>query len=303
MSSVVPSDVLRAATGSDVALQVVEEPIHGSSGAATAEVVRLTETVVTHGQKRPFSVIHKTVRPLSTGRHAEMATRPDHWAYWRREPLAYAAAVLPTGPGFRAPRCFGVHHDTAYLEDVAGGREDPRRAAEGLCRWQATSRVPSVDWLAAHQLEQRIAVTHLDWTTVDADPRAVAMWEARDRLLDELAVLPRVLSHGDYSLGNLIAADDGDTVALDWGTLGAAPAGADLAHLALSSLTDPLPAYLAASLDGPSPDDVSLGYRTTLVLTGSSRLHWMLSNSVPVPAGYVDFLQEHRPPVLRPEHL
>jgi len=131
---------------------------------------------------------------------------------------------------------------------------------------------------------------------MDADPRAVRIWNARQTLLDELAAVPRALSHGDLHLGNLVAVG-GDTVAFDWGQLGFAPVGADLAHLALSALTDPSPAYLAAVGNAFPHDAVLLGYRTTLALTGASRLHWMLSNQINVPVRYVDFIWTHRPPL------
>jgi hypothetical protein len=298
VSVLLPPDVLRAATGTSVVEHVSERPIRGSSGAATGEVFRLVGAVTIQGESRPFSLIRKTVRPLTSGLHAEASKSPDHWAYWRREPLAYEAKVPPAGPGLRAPRCFGVHLDTVYLEDVTGPPQDPDRAAHHLGRWQVTAKPPSVPWLCGHQLEQRIAVTDLDWSGTEGDRRAVDIWEARNALLDELGRAPRVLSHGDYSLGNLIS-DGDDTVAIDWGTVGIAPAGADLAHLALSSLTDPLPAYLAASRNGPPADDVLLGYQTTMALTGASRLHWMLNSQADVPHHYVDFLWAHRPPLLR----
>jgi aminoglycoside phosphotransferase (APT) family kinase protein len=41
--------------------------------------------------------------------------------------------------------------------------------------------------------------------------------------------VPVVVCHGDFHIGNLIAGDHVTTV-LDWGTLGAGPAGADLAN-------------------------------------------------------------------------
>ena len=59
----------------------------------------------------------------------------------------------------------------------------------------------------------------------------------------ELDALPRVLSHGDYSLGNLIDAGE-DVVALDWATVGWEPIGFDLGHLALSAGADPTEAWL-----------------------------------------------------------
>jgi hypothetical protein len=169
-----PPDVLRAATGVPVAEHVCERPLLGSSGAATAEVVRLAGSVSLHGESRSFSIIGKSVRPVTSGRHAEASKRCDH-----------------------------------------------------------------------------------------------------------------------------LIADEDDTVAIDWGTVGVAPAGADLAHLALSSLADPMPAYLRASSAGPAEQDVLLGYQTTMALTGAIRLHWMLSNQVPVPDDYVDFVWAHRPRQLR----
>lgn len=111
-----------------------------------------------------------------------------------------------------------------------------------------------------------------------------------------------MLSHGDFSVGNLIA-NGGDTVAIDWGTVGVAPIGADLAHLALSSLTDRSPAYVDASHGEIPADAVLLGYQTTMALTGASRLHWMLNNQVDVPDHYVDFLWTHRPELLRRKML
>jgi hypothetical protein len=60
--------------------------------------------------------------------------------------------------------------------------------------------------------------------------------------------------------------------------------------LALSTLDDLLAHYLAG-LDGRfEPDAVRAGYRTTMALTGASRVHWMRSHGVEVPPGYEDFI-------------
>lgn len=299
MTTSLPDEVVRAATGVGSArvADLAERPLRAGSGAATREVVRLSGTVTVAGRADTFSLVRKTVRQLSRGRHAEASKRLDHWAFWLREPLAYASGVLPSGPGLRAPRCFGVDRDTVYLEDVVGPQQAPDPAAEHLGRWQAGATVPSYPWLAGHQLEQRLAVTELDWSSLDVDPRAVAIWEARAALLDGLDAVPRVLSHGDYSVGNLLSVRD-HTVALDWAGLGVSPAGADLAHLALSSLTDLSAIYLDAARGRLPAVDVLRGYRSTMALTGASRLHWMLTRGVDVPDGYVDFLWEHRPRTL-----
>jgi len=280
----------------------VEEPITNGTGAATGEVVRVTgELELSDGRTQHFRLVRKTVGPvLTSGPHAQTATKPDHWAYWRREPLAYGAGLLPRGPGLTAPRCFGVEGDTVYLEDVQGGRETAQRAAYNLGRWHASAgEPPDYAWLAGHQLQQRVEVSDLDWTTVDADPRAELLWDARWDLLDALRNVPHVLSHGDYHLENLLARSE-ETVALDWSTVGRSPVGADCAHLALSTLAEEvLDVYLDA-LGGHYPlDAATLGYRATLVLVGASRVHWMLRTGVPVPDGYVDLIWNHRPASLR----
>ena len=156
-----------------------------------------------------------------------------------------------------------------------------------------TAELPKVGWLATDQLAQRLAVTELDWSAVDADWRAVAIWEARSRLLDRLDGIARVLSHGDFGTGNLVHCG-GDTVVLDWGTLGSAALGSDLAYLALSTLTDLGTDYLAGLGQHSTADVAMIGYRATLSLVGTSRLHWMLTAGARVPTGYLDFIWEHR---------
>jgi hypothetical protein len=104
---------------------------------------------------------HGNVQPLTGGRHAAAASDPRHWAYWRREPLAYAAGLLPSGPGLSAPRCYGVVDDVVYVADVTGQAESPAVAARRLGAWQAATAVPDVPWLSGHQLAQRIAVSSL----------------------------------------------------------------------------------------------------------------------------------------------
>lgn len=103
-----------------------------------------------------------------------------------------------------------------------------------------------------------------------------------------------VLSHGDFHVGNLVSVGN-DTVALDWATFGVNPVGADLAHLALSTLQDPVDDYLAAADGVFVPDAVRAGYEATVALMGASRVHWMLSRGVPAPVGYVQFVADNSP--------
>ncbi len=241
-------------------------------------------------------VVRKRLRPETVGRHAAGADDPRHWAYWRREVEAYSSDLLPAGPGLRAPRCLAVEGDAIYLEEVIGDPPAVDHAARVLAAWQVAAS-PDVDrpWLGRDQLERRVAVSTLDWTEVRSAARMEAVWARRGELLQRLARLPKVVSHGDYSVGNLRQVDD-DIVALDWATFGIEPVGFDLAHLALSTGADPVAAYLAVS--GPAvsdPDLVREGYRASLALIGASRFHWMLSRGIEPPDWYADFVWEHRP--------
>ncbi|MGR6917867.1 phosphotransferase family protein [[Actinomadura] parvosata] len=301
-----PEGVLAAILGrpGGVVAEDRAEPIRGSSGAATCALTRLTGLVRCGAEEVPFRVVRKELRPVRAGRHAPFAGDPRHWAYWRREPLAYASGLLPAGPELAAPRCYGVVDDVLYLEDVPGAPEDPQVAAGRLGEWQAAALVPDVPWLGGHQLAQRVRAT--TWAPVGADPRIERLWRRRDELLALLARLPVVLSHGDFSAGNIIAAPrltsgtdvpaaSGTTVLLDWATLSAGPVGADLAALALSTFADPLDAYLEGAGAAFARADVELGYRATLALTGAGRVQWMASRGMRVPDGYVDFVVSRMP--------
>ena len=279
MAAVIPSSVAAAYFGpgrTPPVEAVVRQPLGEGTGAATASVERLSADT----DRGRITVVAKTLRPLTSGRHAAGAADPAHWAYWRREALAYASGLLPAGPALRAPRCYGVVGDTVYLEDVPDSPQDVAIAAEHLTEWQARTPVPDTRWLARDQLAQRIAVYDLDWTAAGLDKKLAGIWANRHTLLDELAGLPTVASHGDFHCGQIRSVGEG-TVVLDWATFGVAPAGSDHAHLALSAVAD-----LGDRLPGPAKP----GYRTTLLLTGASRAHWMAARGIPLPDGYADLL-------------
>ncbi|WP_088287184.1 phosphotransferase [Kineosporia sp. A_224] len=300
-ADVLPPEVVRAAAGDGDLLDVVAEPLGGGMGAATASVVRFRGRVLRGGEVVPFSLVRKTVRPVTAGRHAAAAVRPDHWAHWHREPLAYASGLLPDGPHLFSPRCFGTGEDVVHLEDVTGPAPSPVEAAAALARWQTPTHVapPALPWLADHPLAQRLAVTDLDLSAAPDARFSVLLqkaWTERGALLARLDDVPRVLTHGDLGLGNLVRADRG-VVAIDWATTGTAPVGSDLALLVLS-LDRPAGAedVLAAYLDGTDPrlsrEHVLLGYRVTALLTGVSRMQWMLARCAGPPSGYEDLLEE-----------
>jgi hypothetical protein len=266
--------------------------VTGNMGVATASVERVSGVVRTGAGDKRFSLIRKAFQPVRSGRHTESAGDPRHWAYWRREPLAYASGVLinPLGAGLVAPYCYDVIDDVVYLADVAGPPEQTGVAAHRLGVWHATAAIPDAPWLAGDQLSQRVAVTDLDWSTVDAPGDIQAIWARRHDLLKVLDTVPVALCHGDFHPGNLIDTGTEATTVLDWQTLGAGPVGFDLAHLALATLTDPFAPYLEGLQGKVDPEAAHLGYSVTLALTAASRLHWFQTNGVPVPPGYVDFV-------------
>jgi hypothetical protein len=202
---------------------------------------------------------------------------------------------VPNGPHLTAPRCLAVTGDAVYLADVTGPPESAATAARRLGAWQAGTPLPDVGWLAGHQLAQRVAVSSLDWSAVAAPDGLREIWDRREALLADLKGVPRVLSHGDFHISHLIAGP-GVTTVLDWGTLGAGPVGADLAHLALSVGECPFAAYLDGLGGAFDPALVRRGYQVTLALTAASRMHWMLSRGIPVPAGFRSFVlsETHR---------
>ena len=275
--------------GPDGVVVVRERALHEGQGAATGAVVLLdVELSGPDGRKVEKTLIRKTVAPV-TGRHAAGAANPRHWAYWRREAEAYDSDLLPQGPGLRSPRCGGVVGDMIYLEMLEGMPASVQQAAEHLARWQVKyDAALDRPWLATDQIGQRLSVTSLEWSGVDVEPRVVRLWNRREELLEELRRLPSALSHGDYNLGNLVDVQ-GDTVAVDWATLGWEPVGFDLAHLALSTGIDPTEPYASASRRFDAAD-IRAGYRAALVIVGISRLHWMMSAGYPVPSWHLDLV-------------
>lgn len=270
------------------------EPITGSSGAATGAVIRLSGIARYGAEELPFSLVRKDIRP-PMARHSVRSHDPRHWSYWRREPLAYASGLLPAGPELAAPRCYVVIGDVVYLADVGEAAEAPRVAARRLGTWQARAATPDVPWLANHRLAERIGPYRLDWRGIDVDPGIVALWNRREELLDSLDRVPPLVTHGDFSAENLLALTPTTTAVLDWATFGIGVAGSDLANLALSAREDLLADYLAGFDGVVTPACAELGYRVTLALIGTSRIHWMHTQGIPLPAGYEDFVLTHAP--------
>ena len=285
-----PPAVLAAVGGSEL-VDIMVEPLTGGTGAATATVDRLTLRIRDgSGALSSRHLVRKALRPLTEGRHAVASRAVDHWAYWRREALAYASGLLPTGPGLAAPRLFAVDGDVLYIEEVRGEPEWPAVAARRLGEWIARTPVPDEPWLTQHQLAQRVAVSELDWNAVDGDVRLAALWSRREELLAEATALTFTVVHGDYSAGNIRRTGDATTVAIDWATFGTGPVGADLASLTLTTGAWLLEDFLAG-LDGAVPvEEVRRGYEIALALVHASRVHWALGRGLPVDSSLTEML-------------
>jgi hypothetical protein len=228
------------------------EPLRGGLGAA---IHRVSGVASQRGVRVPWSVIRKHVR--------DAGDSPADFSYWRREPLAYASGLLAELAGVAAPRCFAQSEDAGgvvlWLEDLAdadGGGWAVERfglVARGLGQLggaHAGGRpVPDWPWLSqgwlASWVEQAAAGLEAFAEAV-RDPLLarlyppevaavmVELWQARGRICAILADWPQVLAHLDASPANVIVRD-GQTYLIDWGFMGRAAPGEELAPLVAAS--------------------------------------------------------------------
>jgi aminoglycoside phosphotransferase (APT) family kinase protein len=161
-------------------------------------------------------------------------------------------------------------------------------------------------WLAQGQLRDRLARVQRrgGWPTLARTTVAdVAdhLWKRRDTLLAELDALPQVAQHGDPAPVNLPGREADDVVAIDWGSLGHGPVGADLGLLMLGAREDFEPlldAYLLGLPDGVATrEQAAQGARVTAVLTALSRAEWALAR---VAGGEGALAGKYRHPAVAP---
>ncbi|HVS68157.1 MAG TPA: phosphotransferase, partial [Mycobacteriales bacterium] len=216
---------------------------------------------------------------------------PEHRNYWKREWLAFDSGLLDDLPGqLRAPRRLLTTEPAPgeawiWMEDVEGrpGAGWPVTDYASVAFDVGTTQgayasgaaaLPDDDWLSHDWLRgwvdalERHAGLVSDgtlWTTEPlqmlgflCEPLA-SLWSHREELLAIVDAAPRTLVHCDLWPHNLIAADDGTTVAVDWSQVGIGAVGQDLDQLTLDPVwmqvlagTDldaieqqVLPAYLA----------------------------------------------------------
>jgi Phosphotransferase enzyme family len=204
-------------------------------------------------------------------------SEPSHRNYWKREWEAYCSGLLDALPGeLRAPRtmrCTELSEDECWIwmEDVVGlpgaqwQVEDYDSVAFDLATTQAAyasgrSILPSYPWLARGWLRSWVETLGRQLDALDDDalwatdemsalnalrPRIRAIWNAREDLLGIVEAAPQTIVHCDFWPTNLIAADDGTTVALDWSQVGVGALAQDIDQLILD------PIWMHVLPDGP----------------------------------------------------
>jgi hypothetical protein len=267
------SDELAAAFGPDVSSYTVtaldpELRFHSVTGG----VFRVT------GDDR--SVVVKVVRrghDDDPGALWVAGAEPTHRNYWKREWLAYDSGLLASLPGeLTAPRVLATmpRSDTeclVWMSDVEGRSgadwpvEDYDSAAFDLGTTQGayaagTAELPDHPWLSRQWLRGWVATCAPTLDTLADDrlcaddrlapllplrERVAALWQAREELLALVESAPQTVVHLDLWPPNLIAADDGTTVAIDWSQMGIGAIGQDLDQLTL----DPVWMQLLPELD------------------------------------------------------
>jgi hypothetical protein len=245
---------------------VAVEPLrHGLGNAATGGIWRVRGTA--------GSAILKVARlPATTepARSFPTSDQPDHWNYWRREPLAYETRLAATAyatAGIAAPALLEANTRAdrgveLWLADVAGktGWDWPvprlaRFAYElGAAQARWAGRVPDLPWLSRRWLAQYLAegpprrarIDDADWDhpSVAVWPAGVRqrlrrLWTDHDGLTAKAEAAERTLCHLDVWPANLID-QDGTSVLLDWSFTGDGAVGEDVANLILDSCADGL---------------------------------------------------------------
>lgn len=256
------------------------ERLPGGYGTTTVGVWRATI-------KDREVVVKRLAAPLP-GDPAELSD-PTGQGWWRREADVALDGLVAATPGLRAPDPVTVDEDEDGITLVVPFQpRDPPSGpfvARALGSF-AGADLPQRPWLARAQLRTRLARVeyrggwrHLARTSV-ADV-AEHLWAHRSSFLDELDALPQVPQHGDPVPSNLPAHRNEHVLALDWGTLGTGPVGADLGYWSLSAREEfelLLEAYLSGLPAGLADrDGAGLGARVAATYTVFTRAEWALA--------------------------
>jgi hypothetical protein len=221
--------------------------------------------------ERPWSVVLKIVN----GTGGDSASDPRHWAYWKREVLAYQSDLLANLPGpLVAPRCYGVREYEGgawvWMEHIVEtkerrwGLDDYALAAQHLGAFNGAyltgTPLPTAPWLTDGFFPSIFAPD--DWWAPHMDPnqpgnawehpvvqrwypeprkhQTLRLWAELDRFVAAADRLPQTFCHLDAHRRNLLRRDRAggqpETVAIDWAFSGRGQIGADPGLLVSTSL-------------------------------------------------------------------
>ncbi len=211
---------------------------------------------------------------------------PNHRNYWKREWLAYDSGLLDALPGqLRAPRRLMTTQPAddetwIWMEDVEGRPGGTWPVADyGSVAFDVgttqgayaagSAPLPTDEWLARGWLRAWVDALGRHVSLIDDDgawaenplrllvslrERFASLWSRREDLLAIVEAAPMCLVHCDLWPANLIAADDGTTVAIDWSQIGIGAVGQDLDQMTL----DPVWMQVMPGVDIESIEQVVL---------------------------------------------
>lgn len=212
-----------------------------------------------------------------------------HFAYWRREADVARSGILEDTPGLIALPTAAEEDEDGITLTRAWVPAEPVNglfAAAALGRF-AASGLADLPWLATDQFRDRLVRVERrgGWPTLARTSVAdVAdhLWQRRLSFLARLDALPQVPQHGDPAPANLPAPAGDRLIAIDPGTLGRGPVGADLGLLALSVKEDfdhLLVAYAEQVGGLATLDQARFGAQVVAGYTALSRAEWALARA------------------------
>ncbi|CAM3238656.1 phosphotransferase [Nocardioides dubius] len=233
------------------------------------------------------AVVVKRIAAPQPGDPGELSD-PHHFAYWRREAEVVGSGLVEATPGLRAGGPGAVDEDDEGITLIQPWIEDAANNGLAIARCLGRFAAARIEtpWLARDQLRDRMGRVERNggWRTLGRTTLAdIAdrLWSRRIGLMDRLDALPQVPQHGDATPANLRGREDDDVLAIDWGSLGTGPVGADLGYFALSAreqLTPLVEAHLLGLPAGLATRvEVELGARVTAVYTAFNRAEWALA--------------------------
>jgi hypothetical protein len=262
------TQVVELLTGSELGDWQRDE-LHQAVASATLGIWRV-HGEQTHG--RQWSVILKLVGHGHDGHPLWVpGDDPDHWYYWRREPLAYQSGLVSSfSAGLRAPATYLIASRSnrcvaLWLEDLRAARPGTqwtvseyapaaRRLGRAQGEFLVSRPLPAHRWLSRRWLRSYLAprdaevpllVDRAAWDVTLVKrwmPRELArplfgMHRDQESFLRSLDALAPTLCHLDLHPANLFDTGE-ETVLIDWSFVGIGAMGEDVGNLVPDSVLD-----------------------------------------------------------------